>query len=185
MIKQLAIHFCKECTNSYQIKSVQWLQKVGCLKKRAINLWSLTSWTFFCLRAPCRAKPLMGALLSSPSLFDCSAILNAGKVCASLYTGVSCAEYVHVMQSFRLRWTLSQARFFASFSAQVPSLRTGTHTHTHTHTLTRCYKTPPTLPHIYLWQAELIARDSVKPLAHLHERARHHNEMEKMGNIYE
>ncbi len=146
MIKQLAIHFCKECTNSYQIKSVQWLQKVGCLKKRAINLWSLTSWTFFCLRAPCRAKPLMGALLSSPSLFDCSAILNAGKVCASLYTGVSCAEYVHVMQSFRLRWTLSQARFFASFSAQVPSLRTGTHTHTHTHTdaLLQDSSPPPT-----------------------------------------
>ena len=60
------------------MKSVQWLQKVGCLKKRAINLWSFTSCTFFCLRAPCRANPLMGALPSSPSLFVCawSAILN-------------------------------------------------------------------------------------------------------------
>lgn len=41
---------------AYQMKSVQWLQKVGCLKKRAMNLWSLTSWTFFCRRAPLRAK---------------------------------------------------------------------------------------------------------------------------------
>lgn len=37
---------------TYQMKSVQWLQKVGCLKKRAVNLWLLTSWTTFCLRAP-------------------------------------------------------------------------------------------------------------------------------------
>jgi hypothetical protein len=36
----------------HQMKSVQWLQKVGCLKKRAVNLWLLTSWTTFCLRAP-------------------------------------------------------------------------------------------------------------------------------------
>ncbi len=35
-----------------QMKSLQWLQKVGCLKKRAINLWPLTSWTFFWRRAP-------------------------------------------------------------------------------------------------------------------------------------
>ncbi|KAL1278313.1 hypothetical protein QQF64_024986 [Cirrhinus molitorella] len=75
----------------------------------------------------------------------------------------------------------SQPRCFASLSAQVPSLRTGTRTHT----LTRCYKTPPTLPLIYLWQAELIDRDSVNPLLHLHERAQRHNEKETMENIYE
>lgn len=43
---------------TYQMKSVQWLQKVGCLKKRAMNLWSFTSCTFFCLSAPLRAKRL-------------------------------------------------------------------------------------------------------------------------------
>lgn len=36
----------------HQMKSVQWLQKVGCLKKRAVNLWLLTSCTTFCLKAP-------------------------------------------------------------------------------------------------------------------------------------
>lgn len=41
---------------SYQMKSVQWLQKVGCLKNLAVNLWFLTSWMFFCLRAPLRAN---------------------------------------------------------------------------------------------------------------------------------
>lgn len=43
---------------AYQMKSVQWLQKVGCLKNRAVNLWFFTSWTFFCLRAPFRANLL-------------------------------------------------------------------------------------------------------------------------------
>jgi len=41
---------------THQIKSVQWLQKVGCLKNLAINLWFFTSWTFFCLKAPLRAN---------------------------------------------------------------------------------------------------------------------------------
>lgn len=53
----------------HQMKSVQWLQKVGCLKKRAMNLWSFTSCTFFCRRAPWRAKPRIGSRgPSSPSL---------------------------------------------------------------------------------------------------------------------
>lgn len=43
---------------AYQMKSVQWLQKVGCLKNLAINLWFFTSWTFFCFSAPLRANPL-------------------------------------------------------------------------------------------------------------------------------
>ena len=41
---------------AYQMKSVQWLQKVGCLKNLAVNLWFFTSWTFFCLKAPLRAN---------------------------------------------------------------------------------------------------------------------------------
>ncbi len=153
MLKQLAIYICKARTNSYQIKSVQWLQKVGCLKKRAINLWSLTSWTFFCLRAPCRAKPLMG-VLSSPSLFDCSAILNAGKVCASLYTGVSCAECVHVMQSFRLRWTLRRDALRPSPPKCPPYAPCGTRTHARTHTRTRTH-------------TDALLQDSSHPPTHL------------------
>ncbi|PWA21302.1 hypothetical protein CCH79_00018444 [Gambusia affinis] len=53
--------------HTHQMKSVQWLQKVGCLKKRAMNLWFFTSCTFFWRRAPWRAKPraLSG---TSPSL---------------------------------------------------------------------------------------------------------------------
>lgn len=81
----------------------------------------------------------------------------------------------------------SQARCFASFSAQVLSLHPGTRKHTlsHTHKLTRSYQTPPTLPLIYLWQAELIDGDSVKPLSHLHESAQQHNEEETIGNVYD
>lgn len=63
----------------HQMKSVQWLQKVGCLKKRAVNLWFFTSCTFFCRRAPLRAKR---TVLSSPSPGGGpaagSAILRAG-----------------------------------------------------------------------------------------------------------
>ena len=44
--------------STYQMKSLQWLQKVGCLKNRATNLWSLTSWTFFCLSAPRLCTPV-------------------------------------------------------------------------------------------------------------------------------
>ena len=36
----------------YHMKSVQWLQKVGCLKKRAVNWWSFTSMILLCFRAP-------------------------------------------------------------------------------------------------------------------------------------
>lgn len=36
----------------YQMKSVQWLQNVGCLKNRAVNWWSFTSTTLLCLSAP-------------------------------------------------------------------------------------------------------------------------------------
>ena len=43
---------------AYQMKSVQWLQKVGCLKNLAVNLWFFTSWTFFCFSAPLRANRL-------------------------------------------------------------------------------------------------------------------------------
>lgn len=64
----------------HQMKSVQWLQKVGCLKKRAVNLWFFTSCTFFCRRAPLRAKR---TVLSSPSAGGVpaagSAILRAGR----------------------------------------------------------------------------------------------------------
>ena len=47
----------KYLNDSHQIKSLQWLQKVGCLKKRGTNLWSLISKTFFCLKAPRRCTP--------------------------------------------------------------------------------------------------------------------------------
>ena len=39
------------------MKSLQWLQNVGCLKNRAKNLWFFTSCTFFCLKAPRRCTP--------------------------------------------------------------------------------------------------------------------------------
>ena len=47
---------CVHISNAYQMKSVQWLQKVGCLKNLAVNLWFFTSWTFFWRRAPLRAN---------------------------------------------------------------------------------------------------------------------------------
>jgi len=39
------------------MKSLQWLQNVGCLKNRGTNWWPLTSCTFFCLNAPRRCTP--------------------------------------------------------------------------------------------------------------------------------
>lgn len=40
------------CLPMPQMKSVQWLQKVGCLKKRAVNWWSFTSTILLCFSAP-------------------------------------------------------------------------------------------------------------------------------------
>ena len=44
---------------THQMKSLQWLQKVGCLKNLAMNLWFLISKMFFFFNAPfrCRAIP--------------------------------------------------------------------------------------------------------------------------------
>ena len=52
--------------NAYQIKSLQWQQKVGCLKNLGMNLWSLTSEMFFFLRAPFLALSLEVSTTSSP-----------------------------------------------------------------------------------------------------------------------
>ena len=51
---------------THQIKSLQWQQNVGCLKKRGMNLWSLTSEMFFFLRAPFLARSLDVSTSSSP-----------------------------------------------------------------------------------------------------------------------
>ena len=42
---------------AHQMKSLQWLQNVGCLKKCGTNLCPLTSWMFFCRSAPLRCTP--------------------------------------------------------------------------------------------------------------------------------
>lgn len=60
---------------TYQIKSLQWLQNVGCLKNLRTNLWFFTSCTFFCLKAPRLWTPFDTA--SSPL----SAILTESSVC--------------------------------------------------------------------------------------------------------
>jgi len=54
-----------------QMKSLQWLQKVGCLKNRAANLWSRTSTTSFSRRAPRRSCLADTPELSSPSAVPC------------------------------------------------------------------------------------------------------------------
>jgi len=54
--------------NTYQTKLVQWLQKVGCLKKRGMNSWLFTLCTF-CLRAPLRARPAKPLPLLSIAFF--------------------------------------------------------------------------------------------------------------------
>ena len=64
---------------SHQMKSVQWLQKVGCLKKRAVNLWFFTSCTFFCRRAPLRAKRTGPSSPSGPGAAGGSAMLRCGR----------------------------------------------------------------------------------------------------------
>lgn len=43
---------------TYQMKSLQWQQNVGCLKNLGMNLWSLTSDIFFFFRAPFLARNL-------------------------------------------------------------------------------------------------------------------------------
>ncbi|MEQ2176797.1 hypothetical protein GOODEAATRI_031787, partial [Goodea atripinnis] len=44
-------------SKAYQMKSVQWLQKVGCLNNVATNLWSFTSRTFLCHRETANLFP--------------------------------------------------------------------------------------------------------------------------------
>jgi len=55
------------------MKSLQWLQKVGCLKNRAANLCSRTSTTSFRRRAPRRSclADSPGPSWSSPSAVPC------------------------------------------------------------------------------------------------------------------
>ncbi len=135
---------------------------------------------------------LSQSTLSGKAPHGCAALLSiAVRLLCHSQRGESLREPVHRSELCGVRTCnakLQTAMNSLSGAILCVLLRTSallTHRYTHTHTLTRCYKTPPPLPLIYLWQAELIARDSVKPLSHLHERARHHNEMEKMGNIYE
>ena len=55
------------------MKSLQWLQKVGCLKKRAANLWSRTSTTSLSRRAPrrsCRADDVEPSVSAASPEFD-------------------------------------------------------------------------------------------------------------------
>lgn len=53
MVKQ-AIQCHRDGGNlaTYQTKSLQTEQKVGWLKKMAVNSWALTTWTLGCLKAP-------------------------------------------------------------------------------------------------------------------------------------
>lgn len=70
-------------TSTYHIKSLQWLQNVGCLKNRGINLWSLIINTFFFFRAPFLPRwPVAKAVFMSPapgvlssSWFCCSSVI--------------------------------------------------------------------------------------------------------------
>ncbi len=61
----------KQVQVTHQIKSLQWLQNVGCLKNLAINLWSFTSNTFFWRKAPrllnCFKPNALSSLLSGGS----------------------------------------------------------------------------------------------------------------------
>lgn len=80
-------YFCRNFLNekaswtlsTHHIKSLQWEQKVGCLKNLGINLWSFILYTFFFFKAPFRPLNLNPNLeLASPSSFwfSSSAILN-------------------------------------------------------------------------------------------------------------
>lgn len=54
------------CSHSrtHHMKSLQWEQNVGCLKKRGINRWSLMLQTFFFFKAPLRPRLRKPSLLS-------------------------------------------------------------------------------------------------------------------------
>jgi len=55
----------------YQRKSLQYEQKVGCLKNVAMNLWPITSWTLGCLMAPrLFAMPRLNAAVSAFNAHD-------------------------------------------------------------------------------------------------------------------
>lgn len=109
----------KYLNDSHQIKSLQWLQKVGCLKKRGTNLWSLISKTFFCRKAPRRCTPFT-ATGSESAIF---ALTVSIRVCvreSKVRAGVD------FKASARARW-LADARYRAA-------------PHIHTHDLTRTNK---------------------------------------------
>ncbi len=71
--------------STHQMKSLQWQQKVGCLKKRGMNLWFLISLMFFFLSAPflalslatepASAPPPPPPLVSEPSVILLSAMM--------------------------------------------------------------------------------------------------------------
>ena len=83
------------CT--YHMKSLQWLQKVGCLKNRGIKLWFLTMYTFFFLRAPFRPRNFLAkAVLVSPVPRESSHVLfswSSAMVPPLLLTGCCCCCY--------------------------------------------------------------------------------------------
>lgn len=69
----MAVNFTVKVQNAnspltYQMKSLQWPQKVGCLKKRITNWWPLTSFTFFWRTAPRRSIRCAAAVFSSSAI---------------------------------------------------------------------------------------------------------------------
>ena len=68
------------------MKSLQWLQNVGCLKKRGMNLWSFTLYTFFFFNAPflprsLRPKTVFKSPEASSLTFVSSSAMTANARC--------------------------------------------------------------------------------------------------------
>lgn len=67
---------------THQIKSLQCPQNVGCLKKRWTILWSFTTATFFCLKAPRLCTPFLSVSAILPELIATRTLCESPMYCA-------------------------------------------------------------------------------------------------------
>lgn len=103
----------KKSSSTHQMKSLQWLQNVGCLKKRGMKRWSLTLYTFFFFSAPFLPRLRRANLLLSWSF--------STKVSSSAMFPLPRDLFIYILNEFTLAstfWWYRRTRREASSSAR-------------------------------------------------------------------
>lgn len=124
------------------MKSLQWLQNVGCLKKWGTNWWPLTSYMFFCLRAPRLWTPppkpdsFFPSFILSPevefdktSLSVISMLQTFFRKCLEITKNTwtsQCWKWMKNLFNFQKRpfiWRRAGALYGSCFAQSMPSIR--------------------------------------------------------------